>query len=69
MIREKDYDKDIKNIIKRFKIKLIFAIYVPQDIRAYYNGEDIFVKGYSNPNTIETIGSGDKFYGVVLSKF
>ena len=65
---EKDYHKGIQNIIEKFKIKLIFATYGPEGARAYYNGEDIYVKAYVNPKTIETTGAGDTFYGAALSK-
>jgi len=65
---ETDYDKGIHAILDKYHTKLVFATYGPDGARGYYGGKDVFVKAYENPNTIETTGAGDCFFGAALSK-
>ena len=65
---ETDYDKGVHKIIDKYHTKLVFATYGPDGARGYYGGQDVFVKAYENPNTIETTGAGDCFFGAALSK-
>ena len=65
---ETDLDKGVHQIIDKYHTKLVFATYGPDGARGYYGGKDVFVKAYENPNTIETTGAGDCFFGAALSK-
>ena len=65
---ETDLDKGIHKILDKYHTKLVFATYGPDGARGYYGGKDVFVKAYENPNTIETTGAGDCFFGAALSK-
>ena len=65
---ETDLDKGVHKIIDKYHTKLVFATYGPDGARGYYGGQDVFVKAYENPNTIETTGAGDCFFGAALSK-
>ena len=57
---ETDLDKGVHKIIDKYHTKLVFATYGPDGARGYYGGQD--------PNTIETTGAGDCFFGAALSK-
>lgn len=56
-----DLDEGIHKIQEQYHIPLIFATYGKDGSKAFYQGMEVEVEGFINPNTIETTGAGDTF--------
>lgn len=62
-----DIDKGIAQIREKYDIPLVFATLGRDGSKAYYKDKCVYVKGFSNPETIETTGAGDTFCACVLN--
>lgn len=79
MTGKADLHEGVCDLIRTYQIPLILATFGKDGSKAYYlpkekrNGQaspedyiQVFVKGFLNPNTIETTGAGDTFGGSSL---
>ena len=62
-----DIDAGIEQIRSQYNIPLIFATLGKEGSKAYYKDLCVFVKGFANPDTIETTGAGDTFCANALN--
>lgn len=62
-----DIDAGIAQIREKYNIPLVFATLGKDGSKAYYKDKCVFVKGFANPNTIETTGAGDTFCANALN--
>lgn len=62
-----DIDAGIAQIREKYNIPLVFATLGKDGSKAYYKDLCVFVKGFANPNTIETTGAGDTFCANALN--
>ena len=62
-----DIDAGIAKIREQYNILLIFATLGKDGSKAYYKDICVYVKGFSNPATIETTGAGDTFCANALN--
>ncbi len=60
-------DKGIAMIREKYNIPIVFATLGKEGSKAYYKDMCVFVKGFENPNTIETTGAGDTFCANALN--
>ena len=63
---EKDFDKGIEILKKKYEIPLILLTLGKEGSRAYYKDMCIEAEAFIQENTIETTGAGDTFGGCVL---
>ena len=63
---KKDYDEGIAWLQSRFDIPLILLSMGKDGSRAYQGGLRVEVPAVAMPDTIETTGAGDTFFGAVL---
>lgn len=63
---EKDYDKGIEVLRKKYQIPLILLSLGKDGSRAYYKGMRVEVPAFLQENTFETTGAGDTFLGSCL---
>lgn len=62
-----DIDAGIAQIRQKYNIPLVFATLGKDGSKAYYKDTCVYVKGFANPNTIETTGAGDTFCANALN--
>ena len=62
-----DIDKGIAQIREKYDIPLVFATLGRDGSKAYYKDKCVYVKGFLNPDTIETTGAGDTFCACALN--
>lgn len=62
-----DIDAGIAQIREKYNIPLVFATLGKDGSKAYYKDLCIYVKGFANPDTIETTGAGDTFCACALN--
>lgn len=62
-----DYDEGVKFLQDEFGTKLICLTLGKDGSRAYYDGIKLEVKGFEQPNVIDTTGAGDTFCGCMLN--
>ncbi len=62
-----DIDAGIAQIRAQYNIPLVFATLGKDGSKAYYKDMCVFVKGFANPDTIETTGAGDTFCANALN--
>lgn len=62
-----DIDEGIAQIREKYNIPLVFATLGKDGSKAYYKDLCVCVKGFVNPDTIETTGAGDTFCACALN--
>lgn len=62
-----DIDAGIAILREKYNIPLVFATLGKDGSKAYYKDTCVNVKGFANPNTIETTGAGDTFCANALN--
>lgn len=62
-----DIDAGIAILREKYNIPLVFATLGKDGSKAYYKDTCVYVKGFANPNTIETTGAGDTFCANALN--
>lgn len=62
-----DIDEGIAKIREEYQIPLVFATLGKDGSKAYYKDLCVYVKGFANPDTIETTGAGDTFCACALN--
>ena len=62
-----DMDEGIARIREKYNIPLVFATLGKDGSKAYYKDISVYVKGFANPDTIETTGAGDTFCACALN--
>lgn len=62
-----DIDEGIAIIRHEYQIPLVFATLGKDGSKAYYKDKCVYVKGFENPDTIETTGAGDTFMACALN--
>lgn len=62
-----DIDAGIAQIREKYEIPLIFATLGKDGSKAYYKDMCVYVRGFANPDTIETTGAGDTFCACALN--
>lgn len=63
---EKDIDKGIEIIRKKYNIKLVLATMGRNGSKAYCSDISVSISAYTNPNVVDTTGAGDTFMGCAL---
>ena len=56
-----DVEEGARVLAKKYNIPLMFATLGPDGAKALYQGREVYVAGFRNPDTIETTGAGDTF--------
>lgn len=68
MTGETDYKKGAKMLMDKYDIPVVLATLGPDGSMAFYKNEEVFVKGFVNPSTVETTGAGDTFCACAIGK-
>lgn len=63
-----DYKKGAKVIKEKFDIPIVFATLGPDGSMAFFKDKEVYVKGFVNPDTIETTGAGDTFCATAIAQ-
>jgi len=61
-----DLDQAVKKLIATYDIKLLTISLGKDGSKVFYNGAEVFEKGFLHKTTIDTTGAGDTFCGSIL---